>query len=478
MTTTSARPRRSRRKSAAWTAAKLLILSSFIALAAAGYVAWKPVANPNVQDCGSPLGFFLKNRGNIVLHPGEPGAPANALVLAEQPNCRDLAGVELQKAAIGLGAFFALGFAGVLLGLIDDRVDYWKAPRFESLLKPMPRDARIRHGLVPKVDVEDLGVDLPVLESPEVWALFLIGLLTFVVLPFAGPLEATRAAFSSSSTGPLVLALVFSALTFVAAALQRRAVYPLVDSWSQVLELVVATSWAGRLRPYVGSFGIDIHHLRRVGLPRDESVLDVHVMQSVSFVFHIVLLALFGFLTWSKPRPTVHFSGGVAFGADQQFRITPQLALLVVLAVVLLSGLQRLVRRVRALPLRPGPKGVLNLRRVAPDPFRVVLLIGGTLAVTGAQVLVLVFSLAVFGVSLSLATVVFVYLATVTVAALATTPQGVGVFEATLALLLMRWGIDPGVAVAVTLVFRTVTFWLPMLPGWRASNSLEASGAL
>lgn len=478
MTATLDRPKRRHRKSAAWTAAKLLIFSSFVALAAAGYVAWKPVMNPDVQDCGSPIGFFLKNRENVVLHPGEPGSPPNALALAEQPNCRELSIVEMQKAGIGIAAFFALGLAGVLLGLIDDRVDYWTAPRFESLLKPMPRDARIRHGLVPKVDVEDLGVDLPVLEPPEVWALFVIGALTFVVLPLAGPLDATRAAFSSASILPLLLALVFSAGTFVAASLQRRTIYPLVDSWPRVLELVVAASWAGRLRPYVGSFGIDIHHLRRVGLPRDEAVLDVHVLESVSFMFHVVLLALFGFLTWSQPRPTVTFTGGIAFGAEQQFRLTPQLLLLIGLALVLISGSQRLVRRVRALPLRPGPRGVRNLVRVAPDPLRIVLLLGGTLAVTAAQVATLCFAMSVFGVSLPLTTVVFISLASVTVAALATTPNGVGVFEATMALLLMRWAVDPGVAIAVTLVFRAVTFWLPMLPGWRASRTLEDAGAL
>ncbi len=478
MTATLDPPRRRRRKSAAWTAAKLLIFSAFVALAAAGYVAWKPVVNPGVQDCGSPLGFFLKNRENVVLHPGEPDAPANALVLAEQPDCRDLAGVEMQKAAIGVAAFFGLGLAGVLLGLIDDRVDYWKAPRFESLLKPMPRDARIRHGLVPKVDVEDLGVDLPVLEPPEVWALFLIGALTFVVLPLVGPLDATRAAFGSASIVPLLLAMVFAAFTVLAASMQRRAVYPLTDSWSQVLELVLASSWAGHLRPYVGSFGIDIHHLRRAGLARDEAVLDVHVLESVSFMFHVVLLGIVGFLTWTQPKPAVHFTGGIAFGAEQQFRITPQLMLLAVLVLVLLSGLQRLVRRIRALPLRPGPKGVLNIPRVAPDPVRLVLLLGGTFLVTLGQVLVLHFALSVFGVGLPLTTVAFVVLASVSVGALATTPDGVGVFEATMALLLMRWGIDPGVAVATTLVYRTVTFWLPMVPGWRASRGLEARGAL
>src|SRR5690349_2063203 len=84
--------RRNRSRSAngrttAWLAAKILLLASVVALAAASYLAWNPVTNPGVQDCGSPLGFFLTDRDNVTILPGLPNAPANAVALAEQPTC-------------------------------------------------------------------------------------------------------------------------------------------------------------------------------------------------------------------------------------------------------------------------------------------------------------------------------------------------------------------------------------------------------
>ena len=92
--------------------------------------------NPGVQDCGSPVGFFLTDRENVTILPGLPSAPENAVALAEQPTCRDRAEVEMRKAAIATAAFFGLGLSGIVIGLLDDRVAYWRAPRYETLLAP------------------------------------------------------------------------------------------------------------------------------------------------------------------------------------------------------------------------------------------------------------------------------------------------------------------------------------------------------
>jgi uncharacterized membrane protein YbhN (UPF0104 family) len=39
-------------------------------------------------------------------------------------------------------------------------------------------------------------------------------------------------------------------------------------------------------------------------------------------------------------------------------------------------------------------------------------------------------------------------------------------------------GLNPAVAVSATLLFRTVTFWLPTVPGWFAFRNLTAKGLL
>jgi uncharacterized membrane protein YbhN (UPF0104 family) len=47
-----------------------------------------------------------------------------------------------------------------------------------------------------------------------------------------------------------------------------------------------------------------------------------------------------------------------------------------------------------------------------------------------------------------------------------------------MALLLMKTGVEPGAAVCGTIMFRLITFWLPMLPGLVATRRLQAADAI
>jgi uncharacterized membrane protein YbhN (UPF0104 family) len=51
-------------------------------------------------------------------------------------------------------------------------------------------------------------------------------------------------------------------------------------------------------------------------------------------------------------------------------------------------------------------------------------------------------------------------------------PGGLGTFEATSVLMLRMIGIDVAVALSATLLFRGLSFWLPMLPGYWCSHRL------
>ena len=51
-----------------------------------------------------PARLKLEVTENVILHPGQPGERADAVALASQPTCRDLATVELKKAAVGVAA--------------------------------------------------------------------------------------------------------------------------------------------------------------------------------------------------------------------------------------------------------------------------------------------------------------------------------------------------------------------------------------
>jgi Mg2+-importing ATPase len=53
-------------------------------------------------------------------------------------------------------------------------------------------------------------------------------------------------------------------------------------------------------------------------------------------------------------------------------------------------------------------------------------------------------------------------------------PGGLGTFEASSVLMLRRVGVETAVALSATLLFRGLSFWLPMLPGYWASRRVLA----
>ena len=81
-----------------------------------------------------------------------------------------------------------------------------------------------------------------------------------------------------------------------------------------------------------------------------------------------------------------------------------------------------------------------------------------------------------FSDSLTIAAICFVYLAGSTLGQAAPTPGGLGVVEAALAAGLTAAGMDSALAVSATLLFRTVTFWIPTVPGWFAFRNLTTKG--
>ena len=67
----------------------------------------------------------------------------------------------------------------------------------------------------------------------------------------------------------------------------------------------------------------------------------------------------------------------------------------------------------------------------------------------------------------------FLYLTATTVASAAPTPGGLGAVEATLLAALTGAGVPSATAMSVVIVFRLVTYWLPVLPGWIALTRMR-----
>ena len=81
-----------------------------------------------------------------------------------------------------------------------------------------------------------------------------------------------------------------------------------------------------------------------------------------------------------------------------------------------------------------------------------------------------------FGVDISFPKAGAMYIIATTIGSAVPTPGGVGGIEAALTAALIAYGVDNATAAAIVLFFRTLTFWLPTIPGYGFFRYTQARG--
>jgi uncharacterized protein (TIRG00374 family) len=293
-------------------------------------------------------------------------------------------------------------------------------------------------------------------------AYFLLTQLTHIEF---GPLIA------GAQWGWVVAAVLFSALSYVAAAMQLLGFVPERVPFLRAVGAQVAGSFVKIVAPAaVGGVALNTRYLQRAGIRPGLAVASVGASQLAGLGFHILMLLSFGYLTGTEKTPSLSPSRTVIAGL-----LTVAVLVLVVTSVPFLRKF--VVTRVRSLFAGVVPRMLDVLQR----PQKLITGIGGILLLTLCFVMCLDASIRAFGhgsASLSIASVAVVFLAGNALGSAAPTPGGVGAVEATLTVGLIAVGLPKEVAAPAVLLYRLLTLWLPVLPGWLAFNQLTRKGAL
>jgi glycosyltransferase 2 family protein len=261
---------------------------------------------------------------------------------------------------------------------------------------------------------------------------------------------------------PLVIAL--SALTYLASAVALMgAVLPRIRLWPTVLAQA-ASSFVNRVSPAnVGGMALNARYLQKSGVDTSSGVAAVGVNSLVGAIVHLVLIVVF--FTWA------------GHGLSSAFKLPSTSKLLLILAVVMaVIGIvlaTRPGRRFAVGKLIPGLKSAAaSLRRVGQKPGKMLMLFGGSAAITLAYIGGLAASIQAFGGGPGVILIGAVYLGAATIAAAAPSPGGLGAIEAALVAGLTAVGMHAGPAVSAVLLYRLATYWLPIAPGWLSWRAL------
>jgi uncharacterized membrane protein YbhN (UPF0104 family) len=258
-------------------------------------------------------------------------------------------------------------------------------------------------------------------------------------------------------------ALALSALTYVGAAFALTGFVLERLKFVQTLLTQVACSFVTLVTPAaVGGVALNLRYLRKEKVASGDAVASVGVSQVIAFTLHLILLVIFIALAGSSHDTSIRPPDWTYIA----------LAILVSVALVVLAvpaGRKLLLSRLTSTLSQVVPR----LLDIAQQPAKLAEGVGGALLVDFAYISCLAVSVRAFGGSLPFATVAVVYLTGSAIGSAVPTPGGIGAVEAALSAGLTAAGLHGTVAFSSVLLFRTVTFWLPVPLGWLALNYLQ-----
>ena len=265
-----------------------------------------------------------------------------------------------------------------------------------------------------------------------------------------------------------IVALALSASTYIGATISLSGFVAGRLSFFRTLLVQVAGSFITLVTPAaVGGAALNIRYLQRRKIPAAVAAASVGVAQVVAFVLHIVLIVIFAAIAGSSAKEHIQPPRWAWF----------VLAGLVVLALAVLA----IPAGRRALRARVSPtlgQVLPRLLDVAQQPVKLARGIGGALLLSLSYILCLAACVAAFGRSVPIASIAVVYLTGSAIGSILPTPGGLGGVEAALTAGLTAAGLPGAVAVSAVLLFRLLTFWLPVPFGWAAMTYLEREQAL
>ena len=266
----------------------------------------------------------------------------------------------------------------------------------------------------------------------------------------------------------VILALVISPTVQVAEAFSTLGASLRPLRFGPVLLLQFAIRFIALAVPSSAArIALSVRFFQRSGAPTSEAIA-IGAIDSVSgFVIQAVILAI------------VVLANLVTLDLSIQDRpdLSGKLLILGAVIVVILVVAAMFVPRIRRL-IAPHLAEARTAARVLREPLKLLQLFGGNMAAQLLLAGVLGICLRAFGQQATLAELLVANTLTSLLSGILPVPGGIGVTEATTTTLLVAMGIPQSPALAATLMFRIITFYLPPAWGVLSMRALKRNGNL
>lgn len=278
-------------------------------------------------------------------------------------------------------------------------------------------------------------------------------LLLFVILPRTSNFSASFLALANANHLYVLPALALTIVTFAfaggvyqALALKLKGV-----TYKHTVMVQIAGAFTNRLLPAgLGALTLNVQYLRKHGHTNAQAAAVSGLNNLFGFAGHFVLLVA-AMLAGHR-----EIAGDLAVSIDMRVAL---FAILVVVVAVTIASFNQHFRSFTA-----GAWRYIGLYRNYPE--KLVGALACSVALTLCYVCTFYFSVLALGADLSILQIFVVFTVGMIAGTVSPTPGGLVGAEAGMVAGLAAYGIDTSSALAAVLLYRFMTYWLPLLPGF------------
>jgi uncharacterized protein (TIRG00374 family) len=291
-----------------------------------------------------------------------------------------------------------------------------------------------------------------------IFYLIVIILLIVAVLPKRNQLIAGLNTVKTADMSWILLAMVsLTGTYFVVAYVYKILAKRPVNYFTTVL-VQVACSFANRLLPSgIGGLGLNVDYLIKNKHKPAESASVVTVNSLIAFASHFLLIMFALIISEST-------FGSIFKGISVPWWVIIAVALIAFAIIIILDRQKKLKRKIEKL-IKDTLKNIADYHK---KPINLVVGLFMTAVVTLLYVLAFYACAYSVGLQLTIVQAFLIYTFGTLVGAATMTPGGLGGVEAGLVTGLVAVKADYSLAFSAVIIYRLLTFWLPIIPGYFA----------
>jgi uncharacterized protein (TIRG00374 family) len=291
----------------------------------------------------------------------------------------------------------------------------------------------------------------------------------WVLLPKLADAGDAFAALRQAKPGFLLAMLPLTLLLYVGSTFELLGACSIRLGFFATYRCQMAAAFMNRVTPSnVGGMAVNARYLQVSGVDAATATATVGLTSATEAIVNVILVVLF--FTWAG-RGTDGLS--LSLPSSTTVRVVVVVLVLAVVVFALTSRGRKLFNE----KVKPFLRGVrTSLAEVAHSPPRMLAMFGGGFGRAILDFVALVVALAAFGPVPAIAPLGAAYIAASVLASASPTPGGLGAVEAALIAGLVSIGVPVSQATPAVLVYRLITYWLVMLPGWVSLKVMEKRG--